>query len=142
MLERSSKNGKGFVIPHGMNEDSRIAWAIAEMERRPEMTLDGLVRATNLSRSRFAHLFRLHTGVPPGKYLRDVRFARARTLLETTFLSIKEVMAEVGFHDPSHFSRDFQAAFGVSPSQWRKRVVEDATRPRATDELAHASRAP
>jgi AraC family transcriptional regulator of arabinose operon len=81
-----------------------------------------LAQQVNLSRSRFAHLFREQTGVPPGRYLRDFRLDRARVLLETTFLSIKEVMAAVGLNDPSHFSRDFQHAFGASPREWRKRI--------------------
>jgi AraC family transcriptional regulator of arabinose operon len=108
-----------------MNADPRIAWAVTEMERRmaEEVSLDELARTVNLSRSRFAHLFRQQTGRAPGKHLRQLRLERARMLLETTFLSVKEVMAAVGLNDPSHFSRDFQAAYGASPREWRKRVA-------------------
>ena len=107
-----------------MDLDPRIGWAIEEMQRRvgEEITLDELAAHVNLSRSRFSHLFREHTGVAPGRYLRDVRLDRARRMLETTFLSVKQVMAAVGLNDPSHFSRDFTAAFGASPREWRKRV--------------------
>ena len=107
-----------------MNLDPRIGWAIEEMQRRlgDPITLDDLARQVNLSRSRFAHLFREQTGLSPGRYLREFRLDRARHLLETTFLSVKEVMAAVGFNDPSHFSRDFHAAYGTSPREWRKRL--------------------
>jgi AraC family transcriptional regulator, arabinose operon regulatory protein len=117
-----------------MDLDPRIVWAISEIERRlgEEITLDDLARGVNLSRSRFAHLFREQTGASPGRYLRDFRLDRARLLLETTFLSIKEVMAAVGFNDPSHFSRDFHGAYGVSPREWRKR----ASRPPPQHQLA------
>jgi transcriptional regulator GlxA family with amidase domain len=123
MLERSRKNGKEIEIVQGMNADPRITWAVNEIHQRlaDAITVDGLARSVNLSRSRFAHLFRAHTGVSPGRYLRDARLQRARRLLETTFLSVKEVMAAVGFNDPSHFSRDFQAVFGASPREWRRR---------------------
>jgi transcriptional regulator GlxA family with amidase domain len=128
VLERSRKYGKKLVITFGMTLDPRIAWAIAEMQRRMGecINVGDLARHVNLSRSRFSHLFREHTGVSPGRYLRDFRLDRARLLLETTFLSIKEVMAAVGFNDPSHFSRDFQQAFGTSPREWRKRVGRPA----------------
>ena len=108
-----------------MDLDPRIKWAIEEMQRRlgDEITLDGLAASVNLSRSRFAHLFREQTGASPGRYLRDFRLDRARLLLETTFLSVKEVMAAVGVNDPSHFSRDFHATFGTSPREFRKRVA-------------------
>jgi AraC family transcriptional regulator, arabinose operon regulatory protein len=117
-----------------MNVDPRIVWAIEEMQRRmgDGVDLTDLAGRVNLSRSRFAHLFREQTGVSPGRYLRDFRLDRARFLLETTFLSVKEVMATVGFNDPSHFSRDFQHTFGASPREWRKRVTRTATR----DEVA------
>lgn len=121
-----------------MNVDPRIGWAIEEMQRRlgDDLSLDELAASVNLSRSRFADLFRRQTGVSPGKYLREFRLDRARLLLETTYLSVKEVMAAVGFNDPSHFSRDFQATFGASPREWRKRGQENglelAVRPRDT----------
>ena len=117
--------GKRRVIAPGMHADPRIAWALAEMERRYRdlVSIDELAARANLSRSRFSHLFKQHTGVAPGRYLRDLRLDRARALLETTFLSVKEVMAAVGINDPSHFSRDFQATFGASPREWRKRVA-------------------
>jgi transcriptional regulator GlxA family with amidase domain len=120
-----------------MDVDSRIAWALAEMARRFRDldSVDELAAGAHLSRSRFAHLFKQHTGVASGRYLRDMRLEHARTLLETTFLSVKEVMAAVGINDPSHFSRDFQTRFGVSPREWRKRVL------RATDGLEVASSA-
>jgi transcriptional regulator GlxA family with amidase domain len=109
-----------------MNVDPRVAWAIAEMQRRmgDGITMDDLARSVNLSRSRFAQLFREQTGIAPARYLRDFRLDRARLLLETTFLSVKEVMAAVGFSDPSHFSRDFHSTFGASPREWRKRNAQ------------------
>jgi AraC family transcriptional regulator of arabinose operon len=117
-----------------MNIDPRVAWALAEMQRRmgDGVNISELARAVNLSRSRFAHLFREQTGVAPARYLRDFRLDRARLLLETTFLSVKEVMVTVGFNDPSHFSRDFQRAHGAPPREWRKRMA----RPPPGHELA------
>jgi AraC-like DNA-binding protein len=43
----------------------------------------------------------------------------AKRLLETTFLSVKQVMTEVGATDESHFVRDFKAHYGVSPTRFR-----------------------
>jgi transcriptional regulator GlxA family with amidase domain len=94
------------------------------MQRRmgDDVSVPELAQAVNLSRSRFAHLFKQETGVSPARYLRDQRLDRARDLLERTFLSVKEVMAQVGFNDPSHFSRDFQRIYGASPRGWRRKI--------------------
>jgi AraC-like DNA-binding protein len=45
--------------------------------------------------------------------------ARAKILLETTFLSVKQIMTEVGLSDESHFVRDFKSAYGESPTKFR-----------------------
>jgi transcriptional regulator GlxA family with amidase domain len=44
---------------------------------------------------------------------------KSKELLETTFLSVKEIMVAVGFADLSHFVRDYKQQFGETPSQTR-----------------------
>ena len=45
----------------------------------------------------------------------------AKHLLESSFLSIKEIAHRVGLNDESHFVRDFKKAYGVPPSLYRLR---------------------
>ena len=101
--------------------DPRIAIIIARIEQSLEAapSIPELAAEAGLSTSRFAHLFRQETGLAPGRYLHRVRMERARVLLERTFLSVREVMARVGFRDPSHFSRDFRRFHGIPPSAVR-----------------------
>ena len=101
--------------------DPRIAVIIAHIDDTLEAapTVPELAAAAGLSTSRFAHLFQRETGLAPGRYLQRVRMERARVLLERTFLTVGEVMARVGFRDPSHFSRDFRRFHGVPPSAVR-----------------------
>ena len=101
--------------------DTRIAEAMKEIEQRlsEPLSVPELARAAGLSASRFAHLFRMHTGVSPIRYLRDRRMERAGALLEQSFLTVKEVMVLVGCTDPSHFARDFRRYHGLPPRQWR-----------------------
>lgn len=44
---------------------------------------------------------------------------RARYLLETSFLSVKEITHNVGLNDESHFVRDFKKVYGVPPTLYR-----------------------
>jgi AraC family transcriptional regulator of arabinose operon len=113
--------------------DPRVDWAIEQMHARlaePLRVVD-LAARVNLSASRFAHLFTQHAGVPPLRYLNTIRLERARLLLERTFLSVKEVMAQVGFSDPGHFSRDFRRYHGIDPSELRRDY--SAARPTAPE---------
>ena len=104
--------------------DPRITWAVEQLQRRLHEPIEiaALAVCVNLSPSRFRQLFTVQTGVAPARYLQQLRLRRARLLIERTFLSVKEVMALVGYSDPSHFSRDFRRAHGVSPSALRGSV--------------------
>ena len=106
-----------------MNEivDPRITWAVAQMQRRlaEPIAIGDLAARVNLSPSRFRELFTRQVGLGPSHYLQRLRLRRARLLIERTFLSVKEVMALVGYNDPSHFSRDFRRFHGISPSALR-----------------------
>jgi transcriptional regulator GlxA family with amidase domain len=101
--------------------DPRIATAVALMHRRLEQPLavTALAAHVGLSPSRFRQLFMAQTGAAPGRYLQRLRLRRARLLIERTFLSVREVMTLVGYHDPSHFSRDFRRQHGMPPSALR-----------------------
>ena len=85
-----------------------------------QIELQDLSRHVNLSCSYLTHLFQHETGMSPRSFLKKARLERARDLLETTFLSVKEVMARSGYNDPSHFVRDFETMFGESPRKYRK----------------------
>jgi len=101
--------------------DPRISWIVVHLQRHyaEPLTVTGLAALINLSPSRFRALFAAQTGVAPTRFLQRLRLRRARLLLEHSFLSVKEVMAAVGYSDPSHFARDFRRAHGISPSACR-----------------------
>jgi len=94
---------------------------VDDMHRRLDqpIAVDDLAARVNLSPSRMRELFRAQTGLSPARYLQRLRLRRARLLIERTFLSVKEVMALVGYSDPSHFARDFRREHEAAPSELR-----------------------
>jgi AraC-like DNA-binding protein len=52
-------------------------------------------------------------------YLKDCRMKKAQGLLEATTLSVKEIARRVGVNDDSHFVRDFEKVFGLTPARYR-----------------------
>ena len=116
--------------------DQRILTVIALMKTDPRraLPLSKLAESVNLSPTRLCYLFKAETGTPPGRYLRTLRMQDATTLLVDTFLSVKEIIARVGFTDESHFVRDFKRIYGVTPTEYRKQnVVIDAGKLEATN---------
>lgn len=53
-------------------------------------------------------------------FIRSVRLQRAKELIETTDKTISEIAYEVGFNDPSWFSRAFKKEFNLAPSDIHK----------------------
>lgn len=103
----------------------RVQNVVSLMRRdlRSRRTLGDMAHAVNLTTFHFCHLFKAETGSSPARYLKNLRLERARELLETTLLSVKEVRALVGLNDESHFARDFRATYGLTPQQYREHYL-------------------
>lgn len=86
---------------------------------RGELCLAEFAQSVNLSVWRLCHIFKSDVGMPPIKYLRLLRMERAKGLLESSFLSVKEIAFQVGLNDESHFVRDFKSTYGFSPAIYR-----------------------
>lgn len=86
---------------------------------RGELSLAEFAQSVNLSVWRLCHIFKSDVGMPPMRYLRGLRMERAKDLLESSFLSVKEIAYRVGLNDESHFVRDFKATYGSSPALYR-----------------------
>jgi AraC-like DNA-binding protein len=73
-----------------------------------------------MSRSRFSHHFSLAYDCTPKAFVQAARLATAARLLKGSDLPVKSIAASVGYASRSHFSRAFQAKFGVDPSAFRQ----------------------
>jgi AraC family transcriptional regulator, arabinose operon regulatory protein len=105
------------------NMDPRVLKVVDYIEANPHLhlQLDRLAKTMNMSSSRLRHIFTAQVGVSPKQYLRTIRMELAKHLVENTYLNVKEVMTKVGFNDESHFVRDFEKAFGLTPSRHRQK---------------------
>jgi AraC family transcriptional regulator len=108
----------------------RVKRVIDLMQGDPSQNfpLGKMAESVNLSAPYFCYLFKTLTGVPPAKYLKSLRMQEAATLLTTTFLSIKEIVRQVGLADESHFVRDFKRYYGMTPSQYRNHALLSSNR--------------
>lgn len=85
-----------------------------------ELTVSEMARFVDLSVSHLQHLFKNETGQSPAHYVQTLRLKRARELLESSSLSIKQIMIRIGTKDRSNFERRFKRAYKLTPVQYRK----------------------
>ncbi len=104
--------------------DQRVQTAIALMKSnlRRDMPLAKMAQTVGLSSSRLRHMFKAHVNTTPTQYLSHLRMQEAKEQLETTSLSVKEIMTSVGVSDPSNFTRAFKRVYGLTPTQLRSRA--------------------
>jgi len=57
------------------------------------------------------------TGKSPAVFIRSIRLQHAKEMLTISDKTVSEVAYDVGFNDPSWFSRAFKDEFGFSPSE-------------------------
>lgn len=86
---------------------------------RRQVSLEEIASLVNLSPSRLRHIFKADTGVSLKQYQKQLRMEKAKELLEDSFLSIKEIMIQIGIPDRNHFARSFRKTFGTTPTQHR-----------------------
>lgn len=65
-----------------------------------------------------------HTGLSPLQFLQQHRVAMARTMLERTELTVREIGERVGMAGTNYFIRTFRKHVGIPPAQYRKRKQE------------------
>jgi len=87
-----------------------------------------LARLASLSYCQLFRLFKRHLGLSPQQYIEQQRIAYAKRLLSVNRLTVKEVAAQSGFANQLYFSRRFQKATGLSPTQYRVNCLADPER--------------
>lgn len=99
--------------------ESRINTACRRIYDRLEdpPTLKELADESCLSVSRFSHLFKEVTGKSVSQFIISMRMEKAKELLSSGELSVKEAAACVGYEDQNYFSRIYKKTFGKSPSK-------------------------
>ena len=101
-----------------VNMISRARMMIRESLESP-LTIQQVAEEMGVSYSNFRKLFKEHTGLSPAIYQQDLRLQRAKELLSTTDMSVKEIAYRLNFESPDYFSAKFKIKTGHRPSELR-----------------------
>lgn len=90
------------------------------------VTLEDISKAANISRSEAGRCFRKYMNCSPIEALIQYRLQKAHQLLNEKTLSLQEISFACGFHSVYYFSRQFHDRYGYSPSEKRRKWVNNA----------------
>ena len=84
------------------------------------LNIDDIAGIAGMSTSALHHKFREVTTMSPLQYLKKIRLHHARTMMVDRGLNASEAGFQVGYTNPSQFSREFKNMFGLPPGQLMK----------------------
>lgn len=98
-----------------------IADAVRALTRTIEPSpVTGVAYESSLSARRFIEVFRRDVGLAPKQFSAVVRFHRALRLLSIgRYHSLSALALDTGYYDQAHFTRDFKAMAGMTPTEYR-----------------------
>jgi AraC-like DNA-binding protein len=85
-----------------------------------DLNISDIARQTGVSISHLIEIFKTYTSMTPYQYYIHIKILKAKSLLEQTSVSVKELAYKMGFEDQYYFQRLFKNKSGFTPSKWRK----------------------
>jgi AraC-like DNA-binding protein len=86
-----------------------------------KIELKELADVSQLSPFHLNRMFAREVGLPPHRYLINLRLNKSRELLKSQ-RSITDVALQVGFYDQSHYIRNFKLYLGITPKQYQMQI--------------------
>jgi AraC-like DNA-binding protein len=90
------------------------------------LRIEDIARELGMSVSGFHHHFKAVTAMSPLQFQKQLRLQEARRLMLGEDLDATSAAYRVGYHDASHFNREYKSLFGVPPMRDVQRLREEA----------------
>jgi len=102
--------------------EAAIDYMRANMHR--SIALPDIARAAGgpASASQFGRQFRRETGIPPHRYLINLRLQQAREMLANSQTPIAQIAYACGFANQEHMTRYFRREFQTTPAAYRRSI--------------------
>ena len=126
LAERTEENALIFGVREMGDSSGKSSSVINEAKiymashfTDPNLMLQDVAKAVNMSNSRFSTVFSQQTGQTFTEYLISLRLNKAKELLRETDMKSSQVAMESGYNDSHYFSYIFKKNLGITPSEYR-----------------------
>ena len=89
-----------------------------------ELSLRSIAGHLNINPSYLSALFTKEVGMPLTEYIHKKRIEASMQYMNDPSVPIKEIIVRIGIYDLNYFSRLFKRYVGMSPTQYRKEIME------------------
>lgn len=85
------------------------------------VSIDEIADTFNYSPTHIRRLYKDFMGISIGKYLKEMRMARAKKLLFQSNMKISDIASKCGYESVYSFSNAFKNVFGISPKNFKNK---------------------
>jgi AraC-like DNA-binding protein len=127
-LLRGEQGGRlrHLALQGGYTPDIARAVKLLRQDFDQPLRIDSLARELGMSVSGFHHHFKAVTAMSPLQFQKRLRLQEARRLMLGEDLDAASAAYRVGYHDASHFNREYKSLFGIPPMRDVQRLREEA----------------
>lgn len=126
-------------VEEAMEEEQNEEFKMSEVDRKfmesvdlyiqdnmgdPDTSVESMSAHLLISRVQLYKRVLALTGTTPSEYMRAKRIKRAEELMHEAEYNVSEIAYRVGFNNPRYFSKYFQETYGMTPSQYKKKLAE------------------
>ena len=111
--------------PASIKRSELIEQIISEFHTSPQypLVISKFARKYSVSTNHLIREFKKSTGKSPSQYLIDIRIKKAEELLLFSNYTSSQIAEFLGYYNYSYFSRLFKKRVGVSPNEYRTRMM-------------------
>ncbi|HVF28224.1 MAG TPA: AraC family transcriptional regulator, partial [Pyrinomonadaceae bacterium] len=120
IIYRLLKGRQGERLSHlvttegDMHRISRVVKQLRENIDQP-LKIEAIARELGMSVSGFHNHFKSVTAMSPLQFQKQIRLQEARRLMLGEYMDVAGASFQVGYEDPSYFSREYKKLFGMPP---------------------------
>lgn len=103
------------------------------------LTLDDISQYIGFSKYHFSHLFKTYTNMTFIDFLTTERIKMAETLISNPKAHMIDIAFDSGFSSISSFNRAFKKIKGISPSEFRKTLINNNVNAGSSEDLNESS---
>ncbi len=114
--------GGVYVSPSARARLEKAMTFLRDQAHDPSLDVNTLARRAGMSMAYFRKLFTEVYGIPPVRCIVSVRVARARDLLLSDSMTVRQISLACGFSSAPYFCKVFKSHVGVTPSKYKEEM--------------------
>lgn len=122
VLDSTQKTNEDTISPIQKKYLTQAIYYIQENYTK-DINVKYLASHIGIDRSYLYRIFKEYYRISPSQYVILTRIDECCRLLRETTMPVGEIAMETGFSSSSHMGEEFKKRYGISPNQYRKKII-------------------